>query len=114
MFRNDGRWKEFGVNGVETTYFPFWLFCIVWAVTAYAIVRVLYSESSKTAVVAPTNISKSEPIAPLPVPTTAAAEPESSPQEGKPGYYKLDKAVMKEKGTPLYVYIGPEKPADLE
>jgi hypothetical protein len=34
--------------------------------------------------------------------------------QGKPGYYKLDDAVMKDKGVPRYVYIGEEKPADLE
>jgi len=118
MFHHDGRWKEFGINGVDTTYFPFWLFCIVWAVTAYGIIRTLYSESSPTisdtvTPVASTNVVKNEPLAPLPVPTTPIPKPAEN-SHGKPGYYKLDEAVMKEKGTPLYVYIGPEKPADLE
>ena len=112
MFRQDGRWKEFGVNGADTTYFPFWLFCITWAVVAYAVVRMLVPDepSVESVTVRPKNIVKpprnaAEPLSPLPVPT-------ETPTEGKPGYYKLDETLLKEKGTPLYVYVGPEPPAD--
>jgi hypothetical protein len=120
MFHRDGRWKEFGVNGVETTYVPFWLFCIVWAIVSYAILRMLVSDegghgahaahAAHAVAVSPKNIVKPEPEAlePLPVST-----PPPNTPEGQPGYYKLDEAVMKEKGTPLYIYIGPEKPSDV-
>ena len=109
MFRHDGRWKEFGINGVDTTYLPFWLFCIIWAVVAYAIIRMLYSDESPAAP-APAPAA-AEPLSPLPVPENKIQENTS---QGKPGYYKLDDTVMKEKGVPRYVYIGADKPADLE
>ena len=113
MFHHDGRWKEFGVHGTETTYFPFWLFCIVWAITAYAILRMLVSDdghATEAVSISPKNIVKppAEPISPLPV-----SSPPPANTEGVPGYYKLDETVMREKGTPLYIYIGPEKPSDV-
>ena len=114
MFHHDGRWKEFGVNGIDTTWVPFWLFCIVWAVVAYAIVRLLYSEAP-VEVVKPRAKPVEEPLSPLPVPE-ATATPEQVKEnsaQGKPGYYKLDEAVMKEKGVPRYIYVGEEKPADV-
>jgi len=113
MFHRDGRWKEFGIHGTETTYVPFWLFCIVWAIIAYAILRSLVPDDAAVKdvlSVLPTHVVKPpvEPISPLPVSTPPPAD-----TEGQPGYYKLDEAVMREKGTPLYIYIGPEKPPDV-
>jgi hypothetical protein len=105
MFSNDGRWKEFGIQGIDTTWMPFWLFCVLWAVVAYAIVRTVFYEPVKIPVV---KIAAEEALTPLPVPNTASSA------QGKPGYYKLDEAVMKDKGVPRYVYIGPDKPGDLE
>ena len=123
MFHHDGRWKEFGVNGIETTYFPFWLFCIIWAVIAYALVRAFYSDSEPAhkenihmvsdLAKMPVKPPKPEAIQPLPVPETPAA-PNPPSSQGKPGYYKLDEAILKEKGTPLYVYVGQEKPSDVD
>ena len=40
MFRDDGVWKEFGLQK-DGTVFPFWMFAIVWAVLAYAIATLL-------------------------------------------------------------------------
>lgn len=116
MFHHNGRWKEFGINGTDTTYLPFWLFCIIWAVAAYAIVRtfvsdeVVQSGGVEIVSVQPRNSVRplTEGISPLPV----SVPPPNSP-EGQPGYYKLDENVLKEKGTPLYIYIGPERPSDL-
>ena len=92
---------------------PFWLFCILWAVVAYAIVRMLCSDEAPSATPAPKKQRpvREEPLSPLPVPENKVQE---NTTQGKPGYYKLDDAVMKEKGVPRYVYIGEEKPADLE
>ena len=115
MFRHDGRWKEFGINGVDTTYVPFWLFCIIWAVVSYAIVRMLYSDempSIKPRAVP--KVSAEEPLSPLPVPEATPAQVKENSSQGKPGYYKLDEAIMRDKGVPRYVYIGDEKPADLD
>ena len=115
MFRHDGRWKEFGINGVDTTYVPFWLFCILWAVVAYAIVRMLYSDEMPSSSAA---TAVAEPLSPLPVPIPQAeatpAQVKENSSQGKPGYYKLDEAVMKEKGVPRYIYIGAEKPGDVD
>jgi len=114
MFHHDGRWKEFGINGVDTTYLPFWFFCIVWAVVAYGIVRIFFSDNASgvpSDAMVPVNAPpKAEALSPLPVPEA----PAQNSANGKPGYYKLDEAVMKEKGTPLYIYIGPDKPSDLD
>ena len=119
MFRHDGRWKEFGIDGVDTTWIPFWLFCIVWAVVAYGIVRMLYSDEdahapaqSRTHRARTRAAVSEEPLSPLPIPEATPAQVEENSSQGKPGYYKLDEAVMKEKGIPRYVYIGAEKPAD--
>ena len=39
MFDKDGMWKEFGlVQSEKHTWFPVWLFCIVWAIISYALV----------------------------------------------------------------------------
>jgi hypothetical protein len=114
MFHRDGRWKEFGVNGVDTTYIPFWFVCIVWAIVSDAILLFLVSDegghAANAVAVSAQNIVAPEPgaLEPLPVST-----PPPNTPEGQPGYYKLDEAVMKQKGTPLYIYIGPEKPSDV-
>jgi hypothetical protein len=105
MFKHDGGWKEFGIQGIDTTWMPFWLFCVLWAVVAYAIVRTVFYEPLKIPVV---KIAAEDALTPLPVPNTASSA------QGKPGYYKLDEVVMKDKGIPRYVYIGPDKPGDLE
>lgn len=93
MFKDDRTWKEFGSQGEDTTYFPFWLFCIVWAVTAYGIMRFLYSEKG----VGPRRTTAEEPT-----------------EDAKPGYYKLDASLMKRKGVPRYIYVGKGMPEDLE
>jgi hypothetical protein len=110
MFHHDGRWKEFGINGVDTTYIPFWLFCILWAVIAYAIVRLLHSDSDDSKVAVKND---AEPLSPLPVPKAEPAQMQENSSQGKPGYYKLDESMLKDKGVPRYIYVGEDKPADL-
>lgn len=44
MFRPDGTWKEFGLADQDSTVFPFWLFCIVWALASFLLGRILFSE----------------------------------------------------------------------
>jgi hypothetical protein len=110
MFHHDGRWKEFGINGLDTTYVPFWLFCILWAVIAYAIVRLLHSDSDDSKVAVKND---AEPLSPLPVPKAEPAQMQENSSQGKPGYYKLDETMLKDKGVPRYIYVGEDKPADL-
>ena len=125
MFKHSGEWKEFGVDGVDTTYFPFWLFCIVWAVVAHGCIRLAYSDkdvsivrsaaamASLTARVHDSTTSASLP--PLPsIPISSGPTEAIATEEATPGYYKLDKSLMKRKGIPRYIYVGEEKPSDLE
>ena len=128
MFKHDRSWKEFGINGVDTTYFPFWLFCIVWAVAAHALVRLVYSDkeghasplatasatASATAASLTSQLSATPSVTSLePLKNSGAVAPEPT-EEAKPGYYKLDDSLMKRKGVPRYIYVGEEKPSDLE
>ena len=90
MFAKDGSWKEFGLyNSEKHTWFPVWLFCIVWAIVSYGIVKF----------------------------TIGASEPEEVPTRNmgkknlKPGYYVLNQNALESEGVPRYVYIGEEPPA---
>jgi len=50
MFQKNGQWKEFAIrNGETTTVFPFWMFCILWAVVSFLIVQVVISYGSTSA-----------------------------------------------------------------
>ena len=97
MFNKDGTWKEFGVGNIEATVFPFWLFCIVWAVVAYIVCRLFFSEAAESTNDLVYPINSNEPAL-----------------ETKPGYYKLNANIMKKKGVPRYIYVGPDTPDDLE
>ena len=55
MFSADGQWKEFGTMSTQHTVFPFWLFCIVWAVVSY--VLMLYILGGEARVVVPLTTS---------------------------------------------------------
>jgi hypothetical protein len=101
MFHPNGRWKEFGVGDVETTVFPFWMFCIFWAIVCYSL-SLLFVDTSKVAVVSASNISPDNSVSPLGV---------SGPK--LPGYYKLNGNASK-KGVPRYIYVGTEIPEDLD
>jgi len=119
MFRRDGRWKEFGVNSLDTTYFPFWMFCIVWAVVAHAIVRLLVTDDEgivKKVAKAAKSVAAAGLATYVHHPATAsAAIPEPEPtEEAQPGYYKLDDSLMRRKGVPRYIFVGQDKPGDLD
>ena len=111
MFKDDGGWKEFGVSSEDHTYFPFWLFCVLWAIISYGLVRMIYSEEAvKAAKAAKAGKSVASIIEP------AEEVPPSGPvdEAAASGYYKLDSNLMKRKGIPRYIYVGEEKPSDLD
>ena len=124
MFYKDGRWKEFGVGYEGTTVFPFWMFCIAWAVFSYAIGRAFFGHSvALLATVAASRLSDDNAVEPLPLPSgstgstgstgaSMATSEASSPV--KPGYYKLNSNASRKKGAPRYVYVGTELPDDME
>jgi len=95
MFHKDGRWKEFGLNDTETTYIPFWLFCIVWAVVSHGLVRLVYSDDVVT-----------ESL-------TGRVQEPANDENAKSGYYKLDSSLMKRKGVPRYIYVGASAPVEI-
>jgi len=108
MFHRDGRWKEFGLE--DGTMFPFWLFCIIWAIVSYVLARFMVGEAVvplASAVMAPM-MNESE------VPTlNQALGSRNSRKPGetmKPGYYRLNASALEKTGVPRYVYVGPEEP----
>lgn len=94
MFDKKGTWKEFGfTNNDSHTWFPFWLFCLVWAFFSFFVVNFVYGSKSKK--------SKNTTVA------------NTQPGEvAKPGYYVLDKEGSQREGFPRYVYLGPNMPSD--
>jgi hypothetical protein len=107
MFTKDGVWKEFGIgkNSETHTWFPFWLFCIVWAFLSYFIVVLLSPSELWT-----NSIEVSSP---------AASAKKASPhrrvryaEKAKPGYYVLNTEGSGVEGVPKYVYLGPTLPEE--
>jgi hypothetical protein len=118
MFHRDGRWKEFGIGDVDGgTIFPFWLFCIVWAVVSYIVTHLMIgspmvnSVSANVAANVSANAVALAPLAPLRN-SFMESGPGSEEPPMKSGYYRLNTAGSK-KGVPRYVYVGPDEPEDL-
>lgn len=101
MFREDGRWKEFGIgrDPANFTHIPFWLFTIVWAVLAYTsvvFIEGIYAIPNNRALPnrsVPRNLKQANAV-----------------QELVPGYYMLNEGGTGKNGVPRYVYLGPEEP----
>lgn len=123
MFTPDGDWKEFGIGQREDRYtpFPFWLFCLSWAITVYFLVLLvepyLFPQISRNAY----------RVEPLPPPINEGKrnnrrrvmqeeivenlEVDESMELPK-GYYVLNKKATRLSGVPKYVYLGSEEPAE--
>lgn len=101
MFTEQGIWKEFAIGGDPDTHtwFPFWLFCILWAILAYLLV-VLFSSnifwSNRVEVEAPA--------------ATKGVKRIRSIEKVKPGYYMLNTEGTGIEGVPKYIYLGPAPP----
>lgn len=94
MFTPDGDWKEFGIGKDDRyTPFPFWLFCITWALVAYVLVIVALGKTAGPS-----------PLAVNSAPMYDSGEAVELPK----GYYVLNKKATKLSGVPKYVYLGPE------
>jgi hypothetical protein len=116
MFREDGRWKEFGI-GRDPAYFthvPFWLFAIIWAIISYATVSILedsiYGHVSSQSC-EPCQACETSPV-PAPTPRNArnVRNTKVNQKELVPGYYMLNEGATGRNGVPRYVYLGPEDP----
>jgi hypothetical protein len=120
MFAPDGNWKEFGIGKSEERYtpFPFWLFCIVWALISYIFVLSImgfsgylskrksitfddevmpqYNNGRRNRNMNMANLNKRN-----------ISEPVELPK----GYYILNEKATQLSGVPKYVYLGPEEPS---
>lgn len=104
MFTPDGNWKEFGIGKRQDKYtvFPFWLFCLVWALASYGLVlgaQAIAGLQSATVSSAKTNVSRAIEF-----------EEGADTRELPKGYYMLNRKASKLAGVPKYVYLGPQLP----
>ena len=116
MFKKDGTWKEFGTVSDQHSIFPFWLFCIVWAIVSYLVTLLIVGEYTSAAVactVAPVmNATRSveeespeDAVEPLPLKTSTRRANIINKSMEK-GYHMLNENATKAAGTPQYVYVG--------
>jgi hypothetical protein len=117
MFTPDGNWKEFGIGQSEARYttFPFWLFCLVWAVSSYVIVLltlplIIDMEPVDTNVYTEVYTRNKKPRTKKVVEESDLLfddELEAEPVKTLPkGYYVLNKKASRLAGTPKYVFMG--------
>ena len=126
MFTPDGDWKEFGIGQREDrhTPFPFWIFCLVWALISYILVLLMEpylftpvitpitplgpvtAAAISSLYNTPNNRGRSKNIAP-----PADSDSDSAVELPK-GYYVLNKKATRLSGVPKYVYLGPTEPAE--
>jgi hypothetical protein len=106
IFREDGRWKEFGIgrDPKNFTYIPFWLFAIIWAILSYVLIALL----EETLLGEP---SYQEEVPVSRNRNRSLNKRNNSPNvELTPGYYMLNETSTGRNGVPRYVYLGPEEP----
>jgi len=126
MFTPDGDWKEFGIGQSEDRYtpFPFWLFCLAWALVCYFIVllslnAIGFDKNGSSALSANVNANvnanatqvrkngnrKSTPI----MVDEGSIVDLNQTQKLPKGYYVLNKKATRLAGVPKYVYLGEEE-----
>jgi len=119
MFTPDGNWKEFGIGQSEARYttFPFWLFCLLWAVLSYVIVLMVlplvYDDQESEPIYTnskPRNNSKNNNRKKVVEESDLLFddEVEEAPVLRK-GYYVLNKKASRLAGSPKYIYMGEEE-----
>ena len=119
MFAPDGTWKEFGIGQDPKRYtvFPFWLFCLVWAVIAYIIVLLILplmtdmdQLNSEPVYTPKNNVNKRSKKNVIAEDSDLVFDDEMEPVGLPKGYYVLNKKASRIAGTPKYVYLGEEEP----
>jgi len=113
MFTPDGNWKEFGIGKSEDRYtpFPFWLFCLVWALAAYALVLLIPGLGSRVQknngnVRNVRNVA--EEVSRIPELDLDEVDVQQNTTALPKGYYVLNKKATKLSGVPKYIYLGQE------
>ena len=114
MFTDDGTWKEFGIgrNTNTHTWMPFWFFAILWALTSYIIVNILFSvylpsssQSESVRMVRPTYEEMPQP--------KPSRRSKGKPMELPDGYYIMNAEGSEVAGgVPKYIYLGKGLPTD--
>ena len=119
MFAPDGTWKEFGIGQDPKRYtvFPFWLFCLVWAVIAYIIVLLILplmtdieQLNSEPVYTPKNNVNKRSKKNVIAEDSDLVFDDEMEPVGLPKGYYVLNKKASRIAGTPKYIYLGEEEP----
>ena len=115
MFKKDGTWKEFGTESSEHTVFPFWLFCIVWAIVSYIITLLIVGEYTDvkdtaacavgTAVAANSSLSSPEDLVEQ-LPLKTRGKRKNIIDKTEVGYHMLNKDATEKSGVPQYIYVG--------
>jgi hypothetical protein len=116
MFAPDGNWKEFGIGQNEARYtsFPFWLFCLVWAVISYVFVLLtlpLLIDMSEIRAESNTRVKRNTRTKRIVEDSDLMFDDEMESSDAAPqglpkGVYMLNKKASKLAGVPKYVYIG--------
>ena len=112
MFTPDGTWKEFGIGQDPSRYtnFPFWLFCLIWAVVSYIIVLITLPlfDTNQTEVEMPVkNVRKNrKPVITEDSNLVFDDELEDLQSQLPKGYYILNKKASRISGVPKYVHMG--------
>jgi hypothetical protein len=124
MFAPDGSWKEFGIgkSADKHTPFPFWLFCLTWAVISYtSVIFVSWILGPRNTYASMNNVnSRNTSMEVQPLPTGSRRNRNIDPEDFNGnadlprGYYILNKKASKQLGKPKYVYFGPIEPQELE
>ena len=118
MFNQNGEWREFGLLSTEHTIFPFWMFCIVWAIFSYMVSLLIVGEFSSKPVAVVAGLGATAPslyesetpedLVPVLPSNTKSKKKSVTAAAGnmKPGYYKLDTKELDRTGVPKYLYVG--------
>jgi hypothetical protein len=111
MFTPDGQWKEFGIGQREDRYspFPFWLFCLVWAILSYIITMLLFRfqempDLSVNRNRKPNNLSNKKF-------ENNMYNFDGDVTELPKGYYVLNKKATRLSGVPKYIFLGENEPS---
>ena len=116
MFREDGRWKEFGIgrDPENFTHVPFWLFAIIWAIISYFTVSIIedsiYGEVSSQSCRPCENYEQSNTMPNIVRNNRPKNSRVNNQKELVPGYYMLNEGATGRNGVPRYVYLGPDDP----
>ncbi len=107
MFTPDGQWKEFGIGQRDDRYspFPFWLFCLVWAIVSYILISLALNVQTKQV----KNMRKMN-VTPNIEYDDNTYDLDGDVQKLPKGYYVLNKKATRLSGVPKYVFIGEEEP----